>query len=38
MATSSTELGYWGIKGRGEGIRLLLAYTGIPFENKEIDG
>ena len=29
MATSSTVLGYWGIKGLAEPIRLLLAITGI---------
>jgi glutathione S-transferase len=27
-------LGYWGIRGRGEPLRLLLVLCGIPFENK----
>ena len=38
MATSSTVFGYWEFKGKSEPIRLLLAYTGIPFECKVVEG
>ena len=34
MASGKTILGYWAIKGRAESIRLLLAITGISYENK----
>ena len=29
MATGSTVLGYWGVRGIAEPIRILLAITGI---------
>jgi len=27
-------LGYWGIKGKGEQVRLVLEYLGLRYENK----
>jgi glutathione S-transferase len=28
-------LGYWAIRGKGQGPRLLLAYTGLKFQEKQ---
>ena len=33
-APSEVTVGYWGIRGRGGVIRSLLAYCGVPFQNK----
>jgi hypothetical protein len=34
MVDKSVTLGYWGIRGKGQLPRLLLAYTGIKNTNK----
>lgn len=34
MQGSKVTIGYWGIKGRGEAIRHIAAYTGVDFQNK----
>jgi len=28
-------LGYWGVKARGEQVRLMLEYLGLNYENKD---
>ena len=34
MEGSKIKLGYWAIRGRGQVLRHLLAYTGLPWEEK----
>lgn len=34
MQASKITIAYWGIKGRGEPLRHIAAYTGLDFENK----
>ena len=38
MESDKFVLGYWGIRGRGQVLRLLLAYTGQPWEDKVYTG
>lgn len=35
---SNFVLGYWGIRGRGQVLRLLLAYSGLQWEDKIYTG
>lgn len=35
---SKFVLGYWGIRGRGQVLRLLLAYSGLEWEDKIYSG
>lgn len=37
MEGSKVKLGYWKIRGRGQVLRHLLAYTGLPWEEKTYD-
>lgn len=38
MDSNKYILGYWGIRGRGQVLRLLLAYTGLEWEDKVYTG
>ena len=34
MQKSPLTIGFWAFEGRGEPLRLLCEYTGLPYENK----
>lgn len=38
MESSKITLGYWNLRGRGQVLRLLLAYTGLEWEEKTYAG
>ena len=33
MEGEKIKLGYWNLRGRGQILRLLLSYTGLPWED-----
>jgi hypothetical protein len=33
MEGEKIKLGYWNLRGRGQVLRLLLSYTGLPWED-----
>ena len=33
MQTDKIKLGYWNLRGRGQILRLLLSYTGLPWQD-----